>query len=275
MSFEQLPKAPFIVGALVALMLLEHFFPLRRQRRPQLPRLGLNAVLSSGTFLVAVLVMRPVTLHYMRWGSERGLGLVPWLGLPALPSAVLSFLLMDLSFYYWHRLNHRVPFLWRFHNVHHYDPDMDASTGFRFHFGEIFISTGFRVVQMVIIGSSLSTFFLFEFLFQLATYFHHSNLRLPLGLERGLNLILVTPRMHTVHHSQIRDEADSNYSVIFSWWDRLNGSFLELSESVIAIGVPGYANNEDNQLTKAVQAPFQKQRDYWRGNLTRGNHVAR
>jgi sterol desaturase/sphingolipid hydroxylase (fatty acid hydroxylase superfamily) len=173
---------------------------------------------------------------------------------------------MDLTFYWWHVANHRVPFLWRFHNVHHIDPDLDVSTAFRFHFGEVALSAAFRVAQVSAIGLSGWMFAVYELVFQVNTAFHHSNVRLPIQLERLLNLVIVTPRMHGIHHSQVRDETNSNYSVVFSWWDRLHRTLgLNIPQSAIVIGVPAYSHPADNRLWNALLLPFQRQRDYWRG----------
>jgi len=135
-----------------------------------------------------------------------------------MPGAVAmagGFLLMDLSFYCWHRLNHTMPLLWRLHNAHHTDPDLDVSTSFRFHAGEILLSTGFRALQVVVIGVAPALYVTYDLVLQSATMFHHSNLRLPIRLERLMNLAVVTPRMHGIHHSTVRAETDSDYSVIF------------------------------------------------------------
>src|SRR5436305_9228878 len=132
---------------------------------------------------------------------------------------ILSFLLVDLSFYYWHLANHRVPFLWRFHNVHHIDPDLDVSSAFRFHFGEIALSAVMSVLQVSVIGISAGAFFLYQMAFQAEVIFHHSNWRLPIALERALSKLIVTPRMHGIHHSQVQRENNSNYGTVFSFWD--------------------------------------------------------
>src|SRR5690606_5035552 len=114
------------------------------------------------------------------------------------------------------------PFLWRFHNVHHLDPDLDVSTALRFHFGEIAFSAAFRVVQISAIGVGAPVYWAYELCFQAGTLFHHSNVRLPLRLERALSRLLVTPRMHGIHHSQVEAEASSNYGVLLPWWDLLH-----------------------------------------------------
>jgi sterol desaturase/sphingolipid hydroxylase (fatty acid hydroxylase superfamily) len=108
-------------------------------------------------------------------------------------------------------------------------------------------------------------FAIYEIIFQANTLFHHSNVRLPIRIERLLNLVIVTPRMHGIHHSQVRDETNSNYSVVFSWWDRLHRTLgLNIPQSEIVIGVPGYAEAADNSFSNAFLLPFRRQRDYWR-----------
>jgi sterol desaturase/sphingolipid hydroxylase (fatty acid hydroxylase superfamily) len=105
----------------------------------------------------------------------------------------------------------------------------------------------------------------YEAAFQLNTLFHHSNARLPLRLERALNRLLVTPRMHGIHHSQVRRETDSNFSVVLPWWDRLHGTLrLNVPQAAIAIGVPAYTLADDHRLWPALTLPFRRQRDYWR-----------
>lgn len=253
------------VVLLVLLFVLERHMALRRRRRPLLGRLLVNAVISLLAFAVAMLLVRPVALAVLQWASERPFGAVHLIPMPGAARFALSFLLMDLTFYWWHVANHRIPFLWRFHNVHHIDPDLDVSTAFRFHFGEVALSAGFRVVQVSAIGPSAWMFAVYELVFQANTLFHHSNVRLPIRMERLLNLVLVTPRMHGIHHSQVRDETNSNYSVVFSWWDRLHRTLgLNIPQSDIVIGVPAYSDPADNRLWNGLLLPFRHQRDYWR-----------
>ncbi len=248
-----------------ALFVLERLVPLRESARSLLGRLAVNVVFSGLALAAATLLVKPAVAASFGRLSDAPFGLVHWLALPPLAGAVLAFLLMDLSFYYWHQLNHRVPVLWRFHNVHHIDPDLDVTTALRFHFGELALSAGFRIVQILAIGVSPWTYAVYEAVFQANTLFHHSNLRLPIRLERPLNRLLVTPRMHGIHHSQVEREANSNYGVVFPWWDRLHRTLgLDVPQSAIAIGVPGYAEPEDNRLRSALAHPFRKQRDYWR-----------
>lgn len=249
----------------VLLLILESAFPLRKRKRPVLHRFVVNAILSALVFLAGSLVVKPVAVRIAGWASGRPFGLLHLAPLPFKLRFVLGFLLMDLTFYLWHRVNHEVPLLWRFHNVHHADPDLDVTTSFRFHFVEILYSTVFRILQVGLLGIDVATYILYEIVFTCATVFHHSNLRLPIRFERILNRVFVTPRMHGIHHSAVKEETNANYSVIFRWWDRLSGSLrLNVHQSEITIGVPGYLVAGDNDLWNLAVLPFRRQRDYWR-----------
>ena len=252
-------------ASVVILVILEQLFPLRQRTYSTLRRLLVNFAISALAFGASAATVRPVVLSLLGWTETRGFGLLHLLPLPKAGHFILGFLLMDLAFYYWHRVNHVWPFLWRFHNVHHLDPDLDVSTSFRFHFGEVALSAVFRMLQITISGVSVWTYGVYEVAFQLNTLLHHSNLRLPIALERVLNRALVTPRMHGIHHSQVRSETQSNYSVVLSWWDWLHGTLrLNVPQKAIAIGVPGYTLSSDKNLWQGLILPFRQQRDYWR-----------
>jgi sterol desaturase/sphingolipid hydroxylase (fatty acid hydroxylase superfamily) len=254
-----------LTGVFFLLMSVEMIFPLRRRKRSWLRRVVINGCLTAVAFIVGTFIVRTVSLSLSNWTSAHGFGMLNVFKLPFAVQFVAGFLLMDLTFYYWHRLNHSVPLLWRFHNVHHIDPDMDVTTSFRFHFVEIFYSTGFRVVQVGLIGVAPLTYVVYEVCFQCGTMFHHSNTRLPLRLERILNMLIVTPRMHGVHHSTVKDETNSNYSVIFRWWDPLHRSLrLGVRQADIDIGVPAYQEAADNRLWNLISLPFRRQREHWR-----------
>lgn len=248
----------------IALFIAESVFSLRRPVRNRFHRITVNLIFSSIAAVTGLLAVRPVSMGTVLFSGNNGIGLLNIFDFPFSIEFTIGFLLMDLSFYYWHRLNHVVPLLWRFHNVHHSDPDLDVSTSFRFHFVEILYSSIFRIVQVAIIGIPIHVYLCYELVFSLATIFHHSNIRLPLRVEKLLNKIVVTPRMHGVHHSFYRDETNSNYSVIFSFWDRLHRSLiLNVPQSEIRIGVPAYNRTKDNTLSHMIRMPFFAQREYW------------
>ena len=253
-----------LAAAYVVLFLLERAAPLRRPKAALLPRLGVNLLVSAAALLAVVAVVDPVSTGTMQWATSSSFGLMRLMELPGAAELALVFVLLDLSFYYWHVANHRIALLWRIHNVHHIDPDLDVTTAFRFHFAEVALSAAFRAAQIVLIGPSLAAYAIYELFFQLGTLFHHSNLRLPLGLERLLNKLLVTPRMHGIHHSRIRHETNSNFGVVFPWWDRIHGTLrLNVPQASIVIGIPAYSRPQDNRPGHCFALPFRRQRDYW------------
>ncbi len=265
MPLCNLPGPVVLVAFFLLLLVGEAKRPLRRPKREVKRRWAVNAAVTALSFAVGIAVVRPVALGIAAWAHVNSFGLLAWLPLPFWVKFAMGFRLLDLTFYWWHRANHVYPLLWRFHNVHHVDPDLDVTTSFRFHFGETFYSTVFRLVQVGLVGVTPGIYLTYEFVFNLATMFHHSNLRLPVGLERIVNKILVTPRMHGVHHSAVGRETNSNFSVVFRWWDSLHQSLrLNVYQKDIVIGVPGYLRPADNHLVQLVIMPFARQRPYWR-----------
>jgi sterol desaturase/sphingolipid hydroxylase (fatty acid hydroxylase superfamily) len=263
-TLEAWAKVIFI-AAFLLLLLLEALFPLRRRTRPWGRHLLTNLAMTVLVFAVGGLVVRRSALAVAEYAAVYHLGLLQIIPLPGWLQLILGFLFLDWTFYHWHRINHRYPLLFRFHNVHHIDPDMDVSTSFRFHWLEVLYSTVFRVAQVGVFGISVVTYIIYEICFQLATMFHHANLRLPFRLEKVLNYVLVTPRMHGVHHSVVANENYSNFSVVCRWWDYFHKTLrLNIPQQEITIGVPAYLESKDNRLVNLLLLPFRKQRYYWR-----------
>ena len=254
-----------LTATFTLLFCLERLAPLRQRRAQLVQRLLVNLCVSALAILTAYLVVAPAARAALEQVSVSHVGLLQWIELPPVLDFVAGFLLLDLLFYYWHLANHKIRLLWRFHNVHHIDPDLDVSTAFRFHFGEVGLSAAFRVLQVVLVGVSPLAFAAYELVFEMNTLFHHSNVRLPLAVERLLNKILVTPRMHGVHHSDVLRENNSNYSVVFSCWDRIHRTLrLNIDQSRIVIGVPAYLEPRNNRVGALIALPFRGQPDYWR-----------
>jgi sterol desaturase/sphingolipid hydroxylase (fatty acid hydroxylase superfamily) len=272
-NFETLAGG-VLAGVYAALLIVETLFPLREAKRSKPKRFLINVGLSGLALGTGAYIVAPVALALAMRAAETSFGLLNALSLPPTLKFILGFLAMDLTFYYWHRANHFFPVFWRFHNVHHVDQDLDVSTSLRFHFGEVFYSLVFRALQVYLLGISVLTYLVYEVAFQCATLFHHSNVQLPIKLERALNKIIVTPRMHGIHHSIVKDETNSNYSVIFRWWDVLHGTLrLNIKQADIVIGVPAYMDTQDNKFLNLLILPFMKQREYWR--LTDGKQSER
>ncbi len=212
-------------------------------------RLPRNLSIWVVTSLVSVAAVAPLTA----WAAGISLNWRPawWSGVPG---TVLDLILLDCLIYWWHRANHQVPFLWRFHQVHHLDRTLDTTTALRFHPGEVLLSATARAGVILLLGFPIESVILFETLVLLASLFHHSNIRLPAGFERLLSWIVVTPSIHWVHHHQIRRDTDSNYATILSLWDRLFGSRSRTHRKpAMAIGVEG---QRDRSLLTLFRLPL-------------------
>jgi len=255
---------PLLAAAVVALLLLQWRFPLRRQHFTLLRRLIRNYAVSIPGFVIVRLAMLPIPFAIAAWAHHRHVGLLNWLGLPKCIAAVMGFFILDYAYWWWHWTNHMIPFFWRFHNVHHTDLDMDVTTAARFHFGEIFFSIAFLSVVMLVSGVSPGTFIIFFVVSEAAVSFHHSNWRLPINLERVLNWVVVTPRMHGIHHSIVQRETNSNWGTIFCWWDKLHRTLRrDIPQDAITIGVAAYREEHELTLGRLLALPFGKQRE-WR-----------
>jgi len=230
------------------------FFPGRKRVRHGARNLviaGINAVLLA--FVFAGLVVW--TTGIVR---EKELGLLVVLGLrDYLLLVIVSILVLDCWVYWWHRINHRLPFLWRFHRVHHSDPFMDVTTAARFHFGEIIFSSLIRLVLILLVGIPLDAIILYDMIQLPVIAFHHANIALPPKADRFVRLFVVTPFMHKVHHSRQQLETDSNYSSILSIWDRVFGSYRERGEySTIQFGLSGYDSDVTQSVPGILQTPL-------------------
>jgi len=212
-------------------------------------RLGRNLGLFGLNLLLSPLLVLPVTA----WADGFTLGLRPawWTGWPGL---LLDLLLLDLWIYWWHRANHEIPFLWRFHRVHHLDETLDVTSAVRFHLGEVALSTGARAALIVAFDIPLISVVLFEGLVLAAAIFHHSNAALPPSLERRVARLVVTPGIHWVHHHAIRADTDSNYATVLSLWDHVFRSRSRTARTAtMPIGVEG---ERDRPLLALIASPI-------------------
>lgn len=243
-------KGGIIMGALAFLFIVERIFPVAKWRGG-VWRLLRNFSLAGLNFLVGPLIVIPLTVfaagHGYLWRPEIWSG---WQGL------LLDLLILDCWIYWWHRINHVLPVLWRFHEVHHLDEMLDSSSALRFHFGEVILSALVRAVVIVTLAMPLKSVVVFEIVIACSALFHHSNLRLPASLEKLLSWLVVTPAIHWVHHHAIRRDTDSNYATVLSIWDRVFGSRSEtLRTHELPLGVEG---KSDKQLWGLILSPFSR-----------------
>lgn len=220
-------KALVLLCVALTILVLERVFP---KARP-LAAAGLRSfadklwrVLKNASLLLISAGLSPVVVVPLSaFASSHALGWRPdwlsgWQGL------ALDIIILDCWIYWWHRANHEVQFLWRFHEVHHLDEFLDASSAFRFHFGEVMLSAFVRAAVIWLLDIPLTSVIVFETCVLTMALFHHSNIALPEWLERPLSKVVVTPSIHWVHHHAIRADTDSNYSNICSIWDVVFGS---------------------------------------------------
>jgi sterol desaturase/sphingolipid hydroxylase (fatty acid hydroxylase superfamily) len=188
-------------------------------------RRGANAGLWAINLIVLGAVCGGCAFGVARWSAAAGIGLLNWTAPPVWLGIAVTVLVLDGVSYAWHRANHRFRPLWRFHQVHHSDTAFSVSTAVRFHPGELLLSLPLRLGAIVALGAPAVAVLVFELLFTLSNFVEHGDIDLPVGLERRLSAVFVTPALHRRHHSPRRAELDSNFATVFSFWDRLGRSF--------------------------------------------------
>ncbi len=248
---------PILLFLFVALFILESKYQLRRRVQARFKRIVINFIVSIPAFTLLRFLFLPVMVWLAYKNGSLHFGLNYLYELPAWLEGLIAFLILDYGNYVWHILNHKLPFLWRFHLVHHTDHDLDITTAFRFHFGELIGSIFFRGAITFLSGASPVTVLIYEIFFEAATQFQHSNWKLPFAFEKMLNKLIVTPRMHGIHHSVIRAETDSNFSVIFSFWDRIHKTINRIEpQQQVVIGVPSYDDQKELTIGFLLKLPF-------------------
>lgn len=247
------------MGTFAVLYIFEKRHPLRKQIEQKEIQTARDLAIAAAGLAVNFLE-KPVTDKLTKFVEEKRFGLLRIFRLPKFLETVIAVILLDYTLYIWHVLTHKSPFLWRFHKVHHIDLDLTAATAFRFHFGEMTISILFRAGQVLLIGVSPKALQIWQSLLFLSILFHHSNVRLPKEFEEKLEKIIVTPRLHGIHHSIEKDEMDANWSSGLSVWDYLHGTFRnDVPQNEITIGVKGFDEIEEVTIGKMLIEPFTNQ----------------
>jgi len=240
------------------------FLAPRRQlavgRRPRWPN-------NIGIWIVDALTIRLViptaAVGMAMLAAERGWGVLNSETLPAWLAVVIGFVLLDLLIYAQHVVFHKVPALWRLHRMHHADLDIDVTTGVRFHPIEIVISLLIKIVAVIALGIAPLAVLVFEVALNATSMFNHSNVALPRWLEPIARWLVVTPQMHQVHHSILRNETDSNFGFNLPWWDRLFGTYCaepQAGEQNIVIGIPMFRDRRELRIDRMLTQPFRDDR---------------
>ena len=251
-----------VFASVFAIMALaEAAFPRKARTQARPHRWFTNwALVIVDTFALRIFV--PILAVGMAiYADSKGWGLFALTHLPAWLEITLAVILLDMAVYAQHVASHKIPMLWRFHKVHHADRDIDVTTGARFHPIEILLSMAYKLLCVILIGPAAIAVFLFEVILNASAMFNHSNVRLPLGLDRHMRKLIVTPDMHRVHHSVIQRETDSNYGFFLSIWDRLFRTYIaQPSEGHdgMTIGLEDYQTEAPSTLLWSLLLPFKE-----------------
>jgi len=249
----------WVVSGVVFFFLLEYVIPFRANTYSKFQRWRINFSLQLCNIVIVDLIFFALLTKIRIFSGEHHLDVYNRLPLTAAGRGVLTVVLFDFITYCWHRLNHEIPFLWRFHKVHHTDRNIDVSSAARFHFGEITISTVIMYSLMLVMGATIFETRVFQVILALMNQFEHSNIKLWKPLERTIWWVLVPPSMHKIHHSDEQEYTDSNYGTIFSVWDRLLGTLKsDLKQDKIIFGLKEYPDENDLRLRKLLVLPFKK-----------------
>jgi sterol desaturase/sphingolipid hydroxylase (fatty acid hydroxylase superfamily) len=258
--------------AFVVMGLLELIVPKRKLTQPKgrrwatnLAIVGLDSLLVRAMDLlprlVGGIVMPLAAVAVAIWAEGRGIGLLNWLGWPAWLEIVVALVFLDFAIWLQHLLAHKVGLLWRLHQVHHADPDIDVTTAIRFHPLEIAFSMLYKMAWVVVLGPAPVAVVLFEVILNAGAMFNHANVALPPGFDRVLRLAVVTPDMHRVHHSVVQREHNSNYGFNLSIWDRLFGTYVAQPENGhhgMTIGLARYPGAAPTTIGWSLKAPFMR-----------------
>ena len=247
------------LGIFAVMALWEVAAPRRARRFTRLQRWPNNI----GIVVVNTLVLRvafPTAAIGVAFIAEAGgWGLLNNVALPAWLAVVVAFLLLDLAIYLQHVMVHAVPALWRLHRMHHADLDFDVTTGARFHPIEILLSMAIKLMIVAALGAPAVAVLIFEVVLNASSMFNHGNVRIPVGLDRVLRWLVVTPDMHRVHHSIARRETNSNFGFNLPWWDRLFGTYRAqpaAGHDAMTIGIEQFREPGDLRLDRMLAQPF-------------------
>ena len=251
-------RAKLVLPALLlaAFWLWETWQPFFGQPAGRLRHAGHNLAIALANTVVLAFTLGAATVAVCGWTTEQEWGLLQAWPLAEPLRFALGLVLLDAWMYAWHRANHAIPLLWRFHRMHHSDNRMDVTTATRFHLGEHLGGGILRLGLIPLLSLGIWQIVVYELLVVAITQFHHADISLG-RFDRWLRLVIVTPDMHKVHHSRWRPETDSNYSTVLSIWDRLARSFrMRANVKTLELGLDGYDGTEWQTWWGMLKTPF-------------------
>ncbi|MGI9356436.1 MAG: sterol desaturase family protein [Rhizobiaceae bacterium] len=262
---EGIIRLSVFLGLFALLALSEYLKPRRKLVVSKADRWTTNIAIVLLDSVIVRLIFPAAAVGVALWARANDFGLFNAIDVPLWLAIIVSFLALDFAVWLSHVASHKIPMFWRIHRMHHSDRDFDVTTAVRFHPIEIVLSMLWKVAWVITLGAPAVAVIVFEIFLNGTAMFNHSNWKLPLGLDRLLRLIVVTPDMHRVHHSSIQGETDSNYGFNLPWWDRLFGTYIdqpELGHDGMEIGLTEWQDERPTQLGWSLSVPFIEQSEY-------------
>ena len=257
MSVPLLLRTAIFLTGFAAMLLGERVAPYAPSEQKKSFRLLFHLGISvANSVLLYLIITRPI-LAALSLTASHNMGLGRQLGLDGWAEIVATVIAFDFWDYWMHRANHRIPFLWRFHKAHHSDMEIDVTTSARFHLGELVISNSVKCLMILVWGPSLVGLITFDILLTACSQFHHSNLKLPAGVQDPLERVIVTPRMHRCHHALHESCVNTNFATILSVWDRIGKSYHYARDhrEMARIGLPKPRGATTMQLAPFLLTP--------------------
>ena len=247
----------------IVMALLEFAMPKRRLTRPRAERWPANlAIIALDSLVVRSMAGLAVPLAAVAaaiYAQSAGWGLLNWLHWPVWLESIIAIVSLDFAIWLQHLASHKLPVLWRLHQMHHADVEIDVTTAIRFHPIEIALSMLWKIFWVMVLGAPAGAVLLFEVILTAMAMFNHGNVALPIWLDSTVRRLLVTPDMHRVHHSVLEREHNSNYGFNLSVWDRLFATYTEAPEqghAGMTIGLNEFQSDAPTRLFWSLSVPF-------------------
>jgi len=251
-------KFMWVVICLSVFWLLETAFPLVQHNYKKWRHAKVNLILLTSTIIINAL-FGLLTAGVFVWASANSIGLLHVVDLPLWLEILIGVAILDLiAQYLVHYLLHKVSFMWRFHMVHHSDTAVDVTSGTRHHPGDYLFREVFALMAIIIGGIPFGVYAIYRILTVIMTYWTHSNLNMPMALDKFLSFLIITPNMHKFHHHFERPWTDTNFGNIFSLWDRIFQTFVYDDPTKIKYGLDVLDDKDADDIIYQLKVPFNK-----------------
>ena len=259
--FETMPswqKLAWIIICISANWIIELGFPLVKLNYKKWAHAKVNFIFLATSVTINV-IFGVVTLGIFAWLATNQFGLLHLVDLPIWAELLIAVAILDFTAQYLvHYLLHKVAWMWRFHMVHHSDTNVDVTTATRHHPGDYVLREVFALIAILIAGIPLAFYLFYRILTVFFAYFSHANINMPLFLDKALSYIIITPNMHKFHHHFERPWTDTNFGNIFSFWDRICGTFVYGDPTKVVYGLDVLDDSRDEDVAYQFKVPFNK-----------------